>query len=71
MTRSPRPRADALARPLGHRFEILILLAFGKSEQVKRVFWTLFIVMAGLVLARVVDPATAQQVVGIIMGMGG
>jgi hypothetical protein len=49
----------------------LILLAFGKSEQVKRVFWTLFIVMAGLVLARVVDPATAQQVVGIIMGMGG
>ena len=44
--------------------------AFGKNEQVKRVFWTLFVAMAGLVLARVVDPATAQQVVGIITGMG-
>ena len=45
--------------------------AFGKNEQVKRVFWTLFVVMAGLVLTRVVDPVTAQQVVGIITGMGG
>jgi hypothetical protein len=44
--------------------------AFGKNEQVKRVFWTLFIAMAGLVLARVVDQVTARQVVGIIMGIG-
>jgi hypothetical protein len=44
--------------------------AFGKNEQVKRVFWTLFVVMAGLVLTRVVDPVTAQQVVGVIAGMG-
>jgi hypothetical protein len=44
--------------------------AFGKNEQVKKVFWTLFISMAGLVLARVVDPVTAQHVVGIITGMG-
>ena len=44
--------------------------AFGKNEQVKKVFWTLFVTMAGLVLARVVDPVTAQQVVGIITGMG-
>ncbi|MDO9034706.1 MAG: hypothetical protein Q7U51_05835 [Methanoregula sp.] len=29
------------------------------------------IAMARLVLARVVDPVTAQQVVGIITGMGG
>lgn len=29
--------------------------AFGKNEQVKRVFWTLFVAMAGLVLARVGD----------------
>jgi hypothetical protein len=27
--------------------------------------------MAGLVQARVVDPVTAQQIVGLIMGMGG
>ena len=44
--------------------------AFGKNEQVKKVFWTFFIGMAGLVLARVVDPATAQQIVGLITGMG-
>ena len=45
--------------------------AFGKNEQVKRVFWTLFIAMGGLVLARVLDPVTAQQVVGVLMGTGG
>ena len=42
--------------------------AFGKNEQVKKVFWALFVAMAGLVLARVLDPATAQQIVGIITG---
>ena len=45
--------------------------AFGKNEQVKKVFWTLFVAMAGLLLARVVDPVTAQQLVGIITGMKG
>jgi hypothetical protein len=45
--------------------------AFGKNEQVKRVFWTLFVAMAGLVLARVLDPVTAQQIVAMITGMGG
>jgi hypothetical protein len=30
----------------------------------------LFVAMAGLVLARVVDPGTAQQIVGMITGMG-
>ncbi len=49
----------------------IVIEAFGKNEQVKRVFWTLFVAMAGLVLARVADPVTAQQVVGIITGMGG
>jgi F0F1-type ATP synthase assembly protein I len=44
--------------------------AFGKNEQIKKVFWTLFVAMAGLVMARVVDPVTAQQVVGMITGMG-
>jgi hypothetical protein len=47
-----------------------VIDAFGKNEQVKKVFWTLFVAMAGLVLARVVDPVTAQQVVGIIAGIG-
>jgi hypothetical protein len=47
-----------------------VIEAFGKNEQVKKVFWTLFVGMTGLVLARVVDPVTAQQVVGIITGLG-
>jgi hypothetical protein len=48
-----------------------VIDAFGKNEQVKKVFWTLFVAMAGLVLARVVDPVTAQQIFGMITGMGG
>jgi hypothetical protein len=36
---------------------------------VKKVFWTLFATMAGLVLARVVDPVTAQQVVEVIISI--
>jgi hypothetical protein len=46
-----------------------VINAFGKNEQVKKVFWTLFIAMSGLVLARVVDPVTAQQVVEAIMSI--
>jgi len=40
--------------------------AFGKNEQVKKIFWALFVAMAGLVLTHVLDPVTAQQIVGII-----
>jgi len=49
----------------------IVIEAFGKNEQVRKVFWTLFVAMAGLVLAQVVDPVTAQKVVGLITGMGG
>ena len=44
--------------------------AFGKNEQVKRVFWTLFAAMSGVVLVQVVYPVTAREVVGMITGMG-
>jgi hypothetical protein len=44
--------------------------AFGKNEQVKKAFWTLFVALAGLVLAEVLDPATAHQIVGILTGSG-
>ncbi|MDO8871574.1 MAG: hypothetical protein Q7V05_02445 [Methanoregula sp.] len=43
---------------------------FGKNEQVKKVFWSLFVVMAGLVLTRVVDPVTVQQILGILTSAG-
>ena len=42
--------------------------AFGRNEHVRKVFWALFLSLAGLVLARVVDPATAQQVLGVLAG---
>jgi len=45
--------------------------AFGKNEQTKKVFWTMFVSMIGLVLAQVLDPETTRQVVGVITGMGG
>jgi hypothetical protein len=38
--------------------------ASGKNERVKRVFWTLFMAIAGLVLARVVDPMTFSRLWG-------
>jgi len=47
-----------------------VIDAFGKNGQVKKVFWALFVAMAGLMLARVVDPVTAQQVVMAMTGMG-
>ena len=43
---------------------------FGKNEQVKKVFWSLFVVMAGLVLAKVLDPVSVQRVVGAISSSG-
>jgi hypothetical protein len=48
-----------------------VIDAFRKNEQVKKVFWTLFMAMAGLMMAQVIDPLTAQQVVGKITRMGG
>ena len=40
--------------------------AFGKNEHVRKVFWSVFVAVAGMVLAQILDPATAQQIVGII-----
>jgi hypothetical protein len=38
-----------------------VLDAFGKNEQVRKVFWTFFIATAGLVLAQVVDRLGANE----------
>jgi hypothetical protein len=46
-----------------------VLEAFGKNEQTKKVFWALFIATAGLVLAEVVDPVTAEKIAGILAGL--
>lgn len=48
-----------------------VIEAFGKNEQTKKIFWTIFVSMAGLVLARVLDPESARLVVGVIAGVGG
>jgi hypothetical protein len=49
----------------------VIIETLGKNEQVKKVFWTVFAAIAGLVLMRVLDPGTAQHVVGMIAELGG
>jgi hypothetical protein len=46
-----------------------VLDAFGKNEHLRKVFWTLFLAIAGLVLARIVDPATAQQIIAALTGV--
>jgi len=43
----------------------------GINEQVKKVFWTLFVAMAGLVLARVVDPVNDKEVICMNTGTSG
>jgi hypothetical protein len=43
-----------------------VLDAFGRNEQVKKVFWTFFAAFAVLVLAQVLDPAAAEKIVGMI-----
>jgi hypothetical protein len=40
-----------------------VIEAFGKNGQVKKVFWSLFAIIAGLVLAQVADPAVAQAII--------
>jgi hypothetical protein len=46
-----------------------VLDAFGKNEQVKKVFWTFFAATAGLVLAQVLDPAAAGKIVETLAGL--
>jgi len=46
-----------------------VLEAFGKNEQTRKVFWALFAATAGLVLAQVVDPQTAQRIAEILAGI--
>lgn len=45
-----------------------VIDAFGKNEHVRKVFWAAFMAVAGLVLARIVDPVTAQEIVRAITG---
>ena len=45
-----------------------VLDAFGKNEQVRKIFWTFFAATAGLVLAQVVDPAAAEKIVKMLAG---
>jgi hypothetical protein len=47
-----------------------VLDAFGKNEQTRKVFWSVFIALAGLVMARVVDPVTTQTILAAITGAG-
>ena len=45
-----------------------VIGTFGKNEQVKKVFWAVFVAVAGLVLTKILDPITAQKIVSVITG---
>jgi hypothetical protein len=47
-----------------------VLEAFDRTEQTKKVFWALFLALAGLVLAEIADPAAAQKITEILAGLG-
>lgn len=42
---------------------------FGKNEQTKKVFRALFLATAGLVLAQVLDPVTAEKLAEVLAGL--
>lgn len=43
--------------------------AFGKNEHTQKIFWALFAALAGLLLAEVVDPVTAETILAAITGI--
>jgi hypothetical protein len=47
-----------------------IILLIGNNEQVNKVFWSVFIILAGFVLAQTVDPQTAQAILQLLSGKG-
>lgn len=46
-----------------------VICTLGKNVQIRKVFWTLFLAVAGLVLAEIVDPVTAERIIGILSGI--
>ena len=48
-----------------------ILDTFGNNEHIRKVFWGIFVALAGLVLAQILDPVTAKQIIGIITALCG
>jgi hypothetical protein len=48
-----------------------VLKAFGKNEQTRKVFWSVFLAVAGLMLAQVVDPPVAGRIIAALTGTGG
>lgn len=47
-----------------------IIQLIGKNEQVKKVFWSVFIILAGFVLVQVVEPDVAREILVLLMEMG-
>lgn len=46
-----------------------VIAAFGKNGQVRKVFWTVFLALAGLVLAQVAEPGAVEQVLAVLAGI--
>ena len=50
--------------------DLSVIETFGKNEQVKSVFWAVFVAVAGIVLTKILDPVTAQGIISAITGTG-
>jgi hypothetical protein len=46
-----------------------VLNEFGKNEQVKKAFCSIIIALSGLVLAQIADPALAEKIMEMLMGI--
>lgn len=47
-----------------------VIETFGKNEQTRKVFWSIIVALAGLVLAAILDPVVVQQIFAAIAGSG-
>jgi len=41
----------------------MVIIAFGRNEQARKVFWTVFLALAGLVLAQVAEPGVVEKII--------
>ena len=46
-----------------------VVAAFGKNDQIRKVFWTVFLALAGGVLAQAFDPALTERITAILAGI--
>ncbi|WP_292345576.1 MULTISPECIES: hypothetical protein [unclassified Methanoregula] len=44
-----------------------IIQLIGRNKQMKKVFWSVFVILAGFVLTQVLEPEMAREILALIM----